>query len=80
MTRDTKYQSFFRALILLSKIFSKEIDEQIIQTYWYVLKDYSEKEIRQAFNRAIRECKFFPPPAQLIEFIEGNQKIKAEQA
>ena len=77
---NRKYQVFSKGMATLIKLFGKRLDKQIMQIYWYVLKDYSEEEIQLAFTRALRECKFFPVPAQLVEFLEGNQDIKAEHA
>ena len=77
---NRKYQVFSKGMAVLIKLFNKKMEKQVTQAYWYVLKDYSEEQIQQAFNRALRECKFFPMPAQFIEFIEGNADEKAERA
>ena len=56
----------------LGEIHSKEITDVIKDIYWKSLKDFSDESCENAFKRAIAELKFFPKPAELIEFASGK--------
>ena len=48
----------------------------MIEMYWVALMPYDDEETERAFQEAARRCKFFPKPAELIEFIEGSSEGK----
>jgi hypothetical protein len=58
----------------LGEIFDKKISPALMEIYWQALAPYSDEQCRVAFNRAAKECRFFPKPVELIEFIEGSKK------
>jgi len=53
-------------------VFDRQITEPLADIYWSVLKKHTDEEIQEAFTKAIHACKFFPKPAELLEFIEGS--------
>ena len=55
-------------------VFDKDITVKLADIYWKVLKRFSDKEVSDAFEQAIKKCRFFPKPAELIEFIEGSRE------
>ena len=40
--------------------------------YWEALSDLTDAQLRRSFVRALRECKFFPAPAELRELAGAN--------
>lgn len=73
MTEET----FCRKIFILAEVLQTEISEQLVETYWTILKDYSNNELERMFDTVIRTCKFFPKPSELIEIIEGSQSDKS---
>ena len=68
------------AFVCLCELFEKEITPVLGKIYFKVFANYSAREITGAISKAIHICKFFPKPAELIEFISGvntgNKKIE----
>lgn len=65
------YDKFKSYMSLLGEIHSKEISDILKDAYWIALKQFSDDQCNKAFDRAIGSCKFFPKPAELIEFISS---------
>ena len=66
------YIEFSNYMTLLGEIFGKEISDSLKTIYWEILKPYSDKQCIEAFKKAISLCKFYPKPAELIEFLAGK--------
>lgn len=58
----------------MGEVFDKKITPVIIKLYWKVLEPFTDEQCQQAFNIAIAQCRFFPKPADLTEFIVGSPK------
>ena len=56
-------------LITVGELFDKEISKTLIKIYWEALKPYTDKEVKSAFEKVICNCRFFPKPADIIEYI-----------
>ena len=48
-------------------------------SYWNILKDYEFQVVQHALMRTIKECKFFPKPAEILERIVGTKEENDEQ-
>jgi len=73
-------KDFTKKIFKLALIFDYEMTAEKEDIYWNIFKNYSEDQINKAFNLAITTYKFFPKPAELIEFIEGNTESKSIKA
>lgn len=73
-------RSFAERLAAIAMTFDKELPKQVADIYWEALRPYPADTLERAFVRAIRECTFFPKPAELIAFIEGTPLERAEVA
>lgn len=57
--------------VLPSQTELKPEEETIrLAVFWETLKDYPIESVEAAFERAFRELKWFPRPADIIEFIQ----------
>jgi len=65
---------FQENMSLISVIFDKVIPNTAIDIYWEVLKPYSDDECINAFKYVLGNNKFFPKPADLIEFLREKEK------
>jgi hypothetical protein len=65
-------------LIYFSKVFSKEITNELIETYYSLLKDYPEEDIKEASFLSLEELIYFPKPKEIIERIRSVQKTRSE--
>lgn len=75
--RTTKRERFLNYMHSMAELFERQLSEQVVSLYWETLKGYSDQDIMRAFNQAVKTCRFFPKPAELIECAQGN---KSEQA
>jgi len=71
---------FKNYMTLLGEIHGKAISDTLKTAYWEILEEYTDDQCHRAFDVAIKTCKFFPKPAELIEFIEGPSNNKATEA
>jgi len=61
---------FEKYMIILGEIHDKVLSKIFIAAYWEALKPYDGSQCIEAFKISIKKCKFFPKPAELINFIE----------
>jgi hypothetical protein len=64
---------FAEYMTLLGETFSREISTLLIEAYWQALKKYSDEECKLAFDMAVSNCKFFPKPVEIIDFIKFGE-------
>jgi len=73
-------EDLFRTnLTVMGELFAREVSPALAKIYWNALCGYSDDEVRGATAKAIETLRFFPKPAELIEFIVGG-KMDAERA
>ncbi len=65
-------------LSVAGEAFDKKISPALGRVYWEGLKGYESEAVEIALSRAMSELKFFPRLAELIEFIEGSPRARAE--
>lgn len=68
---------FAQLLAALATVFDKELGEELVGVYFKALEDMPLEDLATATKRAIRECKFFPRPAELRE-LAGTGLSSAE--
>ena len=71
-------KAFAEMMSALSILYDKEIPDMLSKMYWEVLVNYSDDEVKFMFNQAIANCKFFPKPSELIQFVK-TQKQEQKQ-
>ncbi len=65
-------EKFLHILNQTAIIYEKEFNEDLIQAYWLLLKEFDLMVITEAFNQHCRQSKFFPKPAEIIGIIQGD--------
>jgi hypothetical protein len=70
---------FAEMMSSLAVLFDKDVSEVLRGIYWQVLKGYSDEEVELAFHQVVASCKFFPKPAEIIQFIK-SRKAEENQA
>jgi hypothetical protein len=60
-----KHEAITKALIWLSSFYERPITQEALAAYLSVLEEMTTDQLQVAFSQASRECKFFPPPAEL---------------
>ncbi len=72
-------KTFLSGMAACGAVFEKDINSTILQDiYWNILKNYNDEDVERSFKMAVDKCKFFPRPAELIEFIVGDSKKNAD--
>lgn len=56
-----------------SGVWDKKITDDIIESYFYVLRKYNEKQVQQAGYKSMERFKWFPKPADLVGLIETEK-------
>lgn len=80
---DQDRDEFMGHMAGLSEIHGKVPSEVLLDAYWAALRDLSLAQFRLAVNRAVRELRFFPKPAELRDLVgvgEGQRKLNAVNA
>lgn len=70
-------KDFMQNLFKLSAILDGNLTDPKAEIYWEILKEYADEEIKKAIISALKTCKFFPKPAEIIELIEGDKTDKS---
>ncbi|GAI90762.1 unnamed protein product, partial [marine sediment metagenome] len=55
-------------------VFEVELAEERIAAYFAIFKEYSTEAFSDAMNQVVRVCKFFPKPAEILDFMGGKGK------
>src|SRR5438874_1621180 len=78
---NTDREQFTKWLFLLAEGFKEPMSELRLEAYWMALEhEISIVQMGDAVREALRSSKFFPRPAELREYIQGNPKQLAEAA
>jgi hypothetical protein len=67
-----------KLLAVAGEAFDRQISPALGRVYWEGLKHCEAEEVEAALSRAMRELKFFPRLAEILEFIEGSPRARAE--
>jgi len=73
-------KKFAAALFGLASIFDKELSEPLVVAYRDALADLTDEDIKTAFNRAAKECRFFPRPVELRELASHDMTTVEDKA
>ena len=80
---NNEQRLFAQILMGIGEIYDKDITDNLVITYWEVLKGYDLKIIKQATQQHIldpHQGAYFPRPAHLIAMCEEFQKNSARVA
>lgn len=72
--------AFASELAGLAEVFGEQVSQVRTQLYFEALSGLTLDEVRVAVRAAIRGCRFFPKPAELIELLHGSSEDQAETA
>jgi len=64
----------------LAEVFDVKLSPGRTALYFESMRDLPLSAVVQALNAAVKGCKFFPRPAELREFAQGNSEDAAEAA
>jgi len=65
---------FAKNMAVLSEIHDREITESLMSIFWQVLEPFPDDDCARAFDRIIKTSKFFPKPADFIEFLQSDDE------
>ena len=64
----TTREVFTLGMAKLGVAFNRDVAEDVLEVYWEVLGYRDAADLARGFKRALSECKFFPPPAELRSY------------
>ncbi len=70
---------FQKIMLCATEIYSKEVTEIYVQTFFILVKEYEISEIELAFKKHMQTNKFFPTPAEIIESIKKQAELTEKQ-
>jgi hypothetical protein len=59
-------------------VYDAELTESKLDVYWDIFKEYPLDKFKVAMNQVVRSCRFFPKPAEILEFMGGNVSLQDE--
>lgn len=77
---DADRQAFGEALGTVAEIFGETLSSTRLEGYFLSLSEFEFSAVSHAIAIAMKSCKFFPRPAELIEVIQGSVEDQAELA
>lgn len=80
MINPTDLLRFSQVVTVLEAAFDKELSQPAKDAYWIALEDLSIDEVEIAGQYALRQCRFFPKPAELRELVQGTSDDAAMKA
>jgi len=75
-----EFPRFAQLMVQTAEIYNEKLSEIKIELYFEILKDFPYASIERAFVHHIRTSKFFPKPADIVEFIEGSPDDRSLKA
>lgn len=74
-----KKADFIHSFCGLCEIYNKKPSEYLIDIYYEIFKDYDLRRFDEAIKQVIMSNKYnvLPKPAEILEYLEGNQDDKA---
>jgi hypothetical protein len=72
LVASAKANAIVDSLTRLATAYNEPLSAERIEVYTMALTDLTGEELSHGFNRAIRETKWWPKPAELIEFCTGR--------
>lgn len=72
--------TFLKSMSILELAFKEKMSKGAINIYWSRMKDYSDKEFKEAIIRCVDELKYFPRVANLKDILDGTNADEAELA
>ena len=74
---DRKEELILKTLHLWGELYNKQITPAVESVWVGLLKGYPLDDLKRAFEKVIKTCKFFPTPAEVIEMFEGTEEERA---
>ena len=56
----------------------KDISSPLLEVYWRALADLTDAELEAAATKALRACRFFPTPSELLDTLPEALILSAE--
>lgn len=63
--------NFAKLISMTADVYGKELNDALVLIYFKALNEFSISEVNTAFNKHIREERFFPKPVDIIDRING---------
>lgn len=80
MNKRDHESRFVEQLSMLAEVMGKELSPAAIAGYWLVLRDLTIAQFESAIAQAMRKCKWFPKPAELVDFVTQSVDSRAIEA
>ncbi|MEZ6852772.1 DUF6475 domain-containing protein [Halodesulfovibrio aestuarii] len=71
-------ERFLQGLAGLCELHNRQATEAMAKLYFFALQQFEIEDVLRAMVKAVTASKFFPRPAEIIEFIQGNPEDVAE--
>lgn len=71
MNKQADGKEFGKILSITAEVHGKELSKIVVGVYFETLKEFTIDEVSSAFNKHLREAKYFPKPSEIIDIIKG---------
>lgn len=79
----TDKAKFSRIMATMAEVYGRTLTPEMTAVYWSVFNRYPIEDIEQAARKHVETAKFFPSPAELLEYMPSartNQHIGGDEA
>lgn len=68
--KDKKtFQGF---MLVIGELFDKNPSKELLDMYWKTFEPFNDKECKKAFKKVLATAKFFPKPADFLEYLQDG--------
>lgn len=71
--KNTDKPKFVEILTGCASVFRHQLDDAGFAVFWSILAEFELTQVVNAFEQHLRESKFFPTPAEIINLIPGSK-------
>ena len=69
--QDSDRKDFLQVFMPLVEVWDREMSSALIELYFRALEPWPLEQVKAAIVRSLRECRFFPKPAEIVEQIQA---------
>ena len=81
--KDQDLEKFVSLMVGTGEVYGREVSDHLNDAYWSALSKYEMEDVTRAFNSHLvnpDSGQFFPKPADIVKFIDGNTQSNALRA
>jgi hypothetical protein len=71
---------FMHAIVVCGELYNREVSKGLLRMYFQIMSEFSIDDVERVIAAHMRNSKFFPRPADLIEQLEPSKEDRGHRA